>query len=419
MSTLNDISLVEYNNYQRNNITNANMRDSHYTNNSNNNSNTDDNNHDDTSIYIIEPIREEEDLLRQFTQWDNYVSNSHGSNTPKSSPQLRHRQKHEQSLIEQYKDSTHKDTYRTIRKFPSIRSKDFTSKREIHDNNNSNSNYNHGDETINIIEGNKYKRKNKKEKKTGLKLLSHLIFHRGFLKRSNIKKVRTKLLSNKRGPKFRNKNEFNSYLNYIDLISLVNDEYKNEYASNEKALMNDISNIIFPHRNRYRSNHFHEPSILPKSITLYKPINNNQIVVNKVLPRDVYLNSDYSKLLKNQFTQILNTSKFHNSTIRRKLSTRKQTSNTLNKVHNRQDLKRSKTLPNNYQYNTSKLNTHDNNNYDDKDIKETWSQYLQAVVTQRIRLRLSLLKSQPPSSIISSTNSSIHSGPSQERIKNH
>ena len=269
------------------------------------------------------------------------------------------------------------------------------------------------------------RKKKKKKKEKGLKLLSHLIFHRGFLKRSNIKKMRNKLLLNKRGPKFRNKNELNSYLNYIDLMSLINDEYKDRCQSDDNPLLNDITNIAFPYRNRYQMHHFHEPSIIPKTITFYRPINNNQIVVNKILPSDVYINHDYSRILENQFTRILNTPKFHlHNTIRRKLSKGKQISHPLNKVHNRQGLRRSKTLPSNYLYDTTTIpnrNHNDNNKDDDDDdgIRETWSQYLQAVITQRIRLRLSLLKSQPSSSILSSTNSSIHSGPTQERIKNY
>lgn len=379
MATMDDISFEKHNNMY--------VRDPHNNNNRNDN----------------EPSGRDGDLLRQFTQWDNYLSNSHAYNTPESTPQLTQRQG-QTVFIEQHRDKPQFSKYQRIRKFPSIRSKDFTSWKEIHDND--------------VSKCKQHGGKNKR-----LDFLSRFIFHRGFLKRSNIKKFRSKLLLlNKRGgPKFRNKNEFNSYLNYIDLVSLINDEYRDQVESRDNPSLNDINTIVFPYKKRYLSDRSQgaNSSIVPTNITFYKPSNNNQIVVNKILPMEVYLNHKFSNtFIQEQVNKMLDSPKFHNLTIHRKLSKRKQTLNTMKNTHITKGPKRSKTLPNNYQYDTTIFNRR-NDDDDEENIRETWSQYLQAVITQRIKLRLSLLKSQPTPSIGSSTNSHrIHSIPTQEKIKN-
>lgn len=331
-------------------------------------------------IHIIQPGSnvDREELLQQFTQWDNYLTSSHGDNTPVvSSPQ--HFTTGYQPL-EESSASTHTNVkpskpHSKVKRFPSIKSKDFTSNQEY----------------------NKTKKKGKS------------IFHRGFLKRSNFKSNRIRIQGKlPPGPKFRNQNEFQSCLNYIDLNSMVNDQRTRtststptHKASND-SLSQDIRSILFQSRSNTKP-------FTAQNVVLYKPQNNNtNIVVNKLIPRDIYFNAN----VKSNPPPL---TKRHN-TIKRKLSKRDRTAATTKRnraTHRTLNIKRSNTLP---------ASIHTSIPPQQNDVTTVWSKYLQTVIAQRIALRLTLMNSQPPSNASllncqASNHSSLPSTSTQERIK--
>lgn len=366
---------------------------------------------ENNAVHIIQPRnRNNSDLLQQFTQWDQYVTSSHGSNTPRldSSPRLEQNRfttgyaplqtNSLQSLV-----ST--QVHSRVKTFPSIRSKDFTSNQEL--------NYVHT----------KNPSANKTKSKRHANGMTRFIFHRGFLRRSSIKRVRSKLRS-KSGPKFRNQNEFNSCLNYIDLVSMVNEEYiKTGNGGSKESLSQDITDLMFPHRTG-KSNH-HTPATFSNNVVLYKPENGNKIVVNKVIPRDIYMNRTHQRARSpplSHHNNKRNKKKTPSHTIKRKLSQGRKLRPTSNRHHQNSNhhnhtikVKRSSTLPASMHSTTSSY---------DKDLKGVWSQYLQAVIAQRIAVRMTLLNSEPASTYSLHSSSCYHDREntplaSQERIKNY
>lgn len=301
-------------------------------------------NSSESEIQIIHPVRNDPPLMAQFSQWDHYLSSSHGSNTP---TQTAREQFSSESNVSQH-------IYHRVKRFPSIRSKDFTSRQE-------------------------YSPLPNDDKKEGLKkkrhVFSRLIFHRGFMKRASLKRQRSGIRPYR--PKFRNLNEFNSCLKYIDLPSMINEEYMEE---RDDSISKDITAIMFPEK---------QPnSIIPEgNVMFYKPSNDKgDIVVNKVIPRDIYLNYKHPAAIKRRLTR------------RKQLSIKKQASVRIPR--------RSNTLP---------ATIHSTSINNEPTVTGLWSQYLQAVITQRIALRLTLMNSQPQSTTTSCSNTqtSLHS---QEKI---
>lgn len=328
-------------------------------------------------IHIIHPGSnvDRNELLQQFTQWDTYLTSSHGENTPVISSQQHFTTGYQPLSRQTPSPSNSIHNSKGIKRFPSIKSKDFTSNKEL----------------------NSTKRK-------GVS-----IFHKGFLQRSKLKINRTKLRQRiPSGPKFRNQNEFNSCLNYIDLNSMANDQYS---TANSHSLSHDIEDILFQSNNNNSDRK--GPFYTSQNVILYKPQNNNtNIVVNKVIPRDIYFNQNK---INNKINNRLNhpLTKRHN-TIKRKLS--KRDHSVKRNKHRTLNIKRSNTLPANV-HSTPQSN----------DITTVWSKYLQAVIAQRIALRLTLMNSQPASSSSSSSilncstsnHSSIPSTSTQDIIKIH
>lgn len=342
----------------------------HVMNNSTNSGGSSTNN----QIHIIHPGRnvDREDILQQFTQWDSYVESSHGHNTPIISPQQQFTTGYQplppNNNSTNNTSSTH--IHHRVKRFPSIKSKDFTSNQELN--------------------------KSGKKKRGSL-------FHKGFLKRSKFKYTRSKLMKDKGGgPKFRNRQEFNSCLNYIDLTSLINDQYHARTNQSKDSLSQDINSILFQSR-------FNHNPLSSQNVVLYKPQNNNKIVVNKLIPRDIYLNQNHIIMpLPRQ------------NTIKRKLSKRHiKPSRTNTRHHRTLNIKRSNTLPPSI-HQPAPLPPQQQ-----AEVTGVWSQYLQAVITQRIALRLTLMNSQPASNTSSllncshSNHSSIPSTSTQEKIKNY